>query len=450
MKHLPVLTGADRSARTNDDLKGFAATAWWKPLVPQEVAVPEPQNIVTTLHAPTVSRQDASLLPQKHNFVEVFDHEPFVAKEKIPQFHRNGQPMLNNGQTVWTEQFTNEGGPNAEFLFENGLNVNSTPQDWLMAFLPLYDGTARCSDRESNVCFSHKWAKFTNMKAVQMGAGVQGGCYPSFLPFTYNEIERFIGLYILQGLNPSPRVGAKFSSQRADPVQGSDLCHQVFGDNTIKWHKQFKAFFSLQDPTKPAPTRKECPTYKVDSFLKHLQQVSMKAWRLGQNISGDEQTIGFQGSHADKLRITYKAEGDGFQCDAPADSGFIGFQGRHADKLRITYKAEGDGFQCDALADSGFTWTFYFCNQPAPPLHSCILGMFDQLENKFHNCWFNNLYLSARLAKAAWTHSNKVRISGPTRKSGRGLSKMCHPRRSEKCTSHPCCMGNCECSSFGG
>ena len=41
-------------------LKGFTATAQWKPLVPQEVAVPEPENIVRTLHAPTVSRQDAS------------------------------------------------------------------------------------------------------------------------------------------------------------------------------------------------------------------------------------------------------------------------------------------------------------------------------------------------------------------------------------------------------
>ena len=118
--------------------------------------------------------------------------------------------MLNNGQTVWTEQFTNEGGPKAEFLFENCLNVNSTPQGWLMAFLPLYDGTSKCPDRERNVCFSHKWAKFTNMKAAQMGAGVQGGCYPSFIPFTYNEIECFIGLYILQGLNPSPQVEAKF------------------------------------------------------------------------------------------------------------------------------------------------------------------------------------------------------------------------------------------------
>ena len=222
-KHLPVLTEADQSACTNDDLKGFAATAWWKPLVPQEFAVPEPENIVRTLHAPTVSRHDVAFLPQKHNFAEVFDCEPFVAKEKVAWFHQNGHAMLNNGQTVWTEHFTNEGGPKAEFLLENGLNVNSTPQDWLMAFLPLYNGTARCPDRENNVCFSHKWAKFTNMKAVQMGAGVQGGCYPSFIPFTYNEIEHFIGLYILQGLNPSPQVEINF------PVNKPILCRdQIF------------------------------------------------------------------------------------------------------------------------------------------------------------------------------------------------------------------------------
>ena len=51
------------------------------------------------------------------------------------------------------------------------------------------------------------------MKAVQMGVGVQGGCYPSFVPFSYAEIEQFIGLYILQGLNPSPQVEMKFVSQ---------------------------------------------------------------------------------------------------------------------------------------------------------------------------------------------------------------------------------------------
>ena len=134
--------------------------------------------------------------------------------------------------------------------------------------------------------------------------------------------------------------------------------------------------------------------------MTHVQVTSMKAWCLGHDISGDEQTIGFQG--------------------------------RHDDKLQITYKAEGDGFQCDALCEKGFTWIFYFCNQPAPvdwvrkgysPLHSRVLAMFDQLEEKYHNCWFDNLYLSAKFAKASFAHRNKIRISGPMRKSGRGLPK---------------------------
>ena len=42
-KHLPV-TAADRAAHTTNDLKGFAPTARWKPLIPQEVPVSEPQN----------------------------------------------------------------------------------------------------------------------------------------------------------------------------------------------------------------------------------------------------------------------------------------------------------------------------------------------------------------------------------------------------------------------
>ena len=90
------------------------------------------------------------------------------------------------------------------------------------------------------------------------------------------------------------------------------MCYRVFGSNASKRHKQFKAFSTVQDPIKTPPARKDQPTYKVDPLLKHVQLVSMRAWRLGCDISGDEQMIGFQGQHADKLRITYKAEDDGF------------------------------------------------------------------------------------------------------------------------------------------
>ena len=50
------------------------------------------------------------------------------------------------------------------------------------------------------------------------------------------------------------------------------------------------------------PCCKEHPTYKVAPFLRHVQEVSMLAWHLGHDISGNEQTIGFQGKHSDTLR----------------------------------------------------------------------------------------------------------------------------------------------------
>ena len=42
------------------------------------------------------------------------------------------------------------------------------------------------------------------------------------------------------------------------------------------------------------------------------------------------------------------------------------FQGQYKDKHRITYKAEGDGFQADALCDEGFTYKVHTPNDPAP------------------------------------------------------------------------------------
>ena len=48
------------------------------------------------------------------------------------------------------------------------------------------------------------------------------------------------------------------------------------------------------------------------------------------------------------------------------DNMMMRFKGKHADKLRVTYKNEGDGFQCDALCDDGYCYQFYFRNDPAP------------------------------------------------------------------------------------
>ena len=329
---LPLLSAADANARTTNDLRGFSPGARWKLLLPINEVLPEPQHVVG-MRAPTIPEGEEHFIAPKQNFAEVFDHMPFLGKEKVPKYHGNQRPVIVNGEQVWEEQHTTKSGVKSEFITANNLHAESSPQDWFKAFLPIHNGSVK-NPHQSNNCWTHRWAMFTNTKALSRGAGVEGGIYSTFQPFSHLEIEQFIGLYILQGLNPSLKVDSKFHSQLDDPIQGNDLCYRVFGSNASKQHKQFKAFFTVQDPIKTPPARKDRPTYKVDPLLKHVQLVSMRAWRLGRDISGDEQTIGFQR--------------------------------RHADKLRITYKAEGESFQCDVICDSGYTWTFYFRTQPAP------------------------------------------------------------------------------------
>ena len=97
-----VIVGNMPGATTTppDDLRGFAETARWKPLVPVEAVVEEPTNRVSTLHDPTVPVDDASFLQHNHDFAEEFDHLPFVGKEKIPKFHRNGRPVMKDRKQV--------------------------------------------------------------------------------------------------------------------------------------------------------------------------------------------------------------------------------------------------------------------------------------------------------------------------------------------------------------
>ena len=223
-QRLPNLSSADQVARATDDLTGFSATARWRALVPNEAAVEEPQNN-TLLRAPTIPADNAEFVPQKHYFSEMFDRELFLGKEKIPKQHRNGHLVLEDGKLVWDEKVNIKGGPKMEFLEEHKLDVNSLPQEWFNAFLPIYDGKISNPHHGNTPYWTHKWANYTNKKALMLGAGVPGGMYPTFKPFSYQEIERFIALYILQGLNPSPQVEMKFNSQETDPVQGNDLCY---------------------------------------------------------------------------------------------------------------------------------------------------------------------------------------------------------------------------------
>ena len=68
--------------------------------------------------------------------------------------------------------------------------------------------------------------------------------------------------------------------------------------------------------------QKNDPLWKVPELLDELNKQAKDMWVPGKWVAIDEQTIGFQGASGMKLRIFYKREGDGFQCDAVCDGGY--------------------------------------------------------------------------------------------------------------------------------
>ena len=185
-----------------------------------------------------------------------------------------------------------------------------------------------------------------------------------------------ISLYLLQGLSPSPQVEMKFKSQVEDPVNGNDLVHQAFGGKSgrsVRRHKHFKSFFACVNPLIETPSRDTHPNWKIHPFLKHIHTVSKKAVHLGQNLSCDEQTIGFSG--------------------------------KHKNKQQITFKKDGDGFLTDCICSDGYTYNFHFCHQPPSKklldlglssLHAQVVGLVSQLPNKNYILSMDNLYNSAK------------------------------------------------------
>ena len=104
--------------------------------------------------------------------------------------------------------------------------------------------------------------------------------------------------------------------------------------NFERRHEQFKRYFTLQHLYLYVPSTCTHPNWKIDPFLEHINKVSIQAVHLPENISCDEQTIGFSG--------------------------------RDSKKARVKYKKVGDGYQADSICCQGYTYIFYFRHQPPP------------------------------------------------------------------------------------
>ena len=381
--------------RKEDDLAEFAPGAYWKVLTPLQEPLPEPMNLhINNARAPTLPMEDINKEPRpKFNFEETFDRPIFTGTKKAIKTSASGLPVMDRqGNVVYETVMRTEGQPKDVFLKKNKLTVKSHPVEFLHAFLPLKNNH-RSKNGTSYLSISDL-VQWTNLKAMVSNAGTDE-CYKDFTQFTPKEVKQHLGLYILNGLSPSPNMDLKFDRDDAANYNNF-VCTNV--RNGVRRHRMFRAFFACQDPRKNVPAGAASPLFKLLPLINWMNRIGQLSWEPAMNLSIDEQTISFQG--------------------------------RHADKLRISYKAEGDGFQADAICDRGFTYAFYFRNEPPPkkyikqglsPLHARVMWLFNKLEQQYSRVWMDNLYISAKFAKFAMNHPKRVLIAGVARKSGRGI-----------------------------
>jgi hypothetical protein len=176
-----------------------------------------------------------------------------------------------------------------------------------------------------------RWATTaTNLRAYSSRAG--SGEYQDFLPFDVPEAYKMIGVLFANGLTPKPQFDYWFCSQDEEPLFGCNMISKGLNRKNLamgktlkagqRW-KHFRRYFTLQDYREnPRQQQRLNPLWKVQRLIDKLNNQAKDMWVPGIFVAIDEQTIGFQGQVGMKLRILYKQEGDGFQCDAVFDSGY--------------------------------------------------------------------------------------------------------------------------------
>ena len=114
--------------------------------------------------------------------------------------------------------------PNVYFLENNGVDHNSNPVQWANIFIQWK------KDKDNKGLIDIETIAYhTNMR-IKCSTASHCRIKP-IKPFSIDEVMIHFGLYILNGLNPSPQISRKFNSRLEYPVQGNDMCHNAFGPN---------------------------------------------------------------------------------------------------------------------------------------------------------------------------------------------------------------------------
>ncbi len=159
------------------------------------------------------------------------------------------------------------GGPNSDFLKRYGLNNKSHPMHWLTAFMLLtpdankedlavanMKGDCRTKFAVSN------WAAYSNTKVMLNGAGEEGHIFAGkHHPFTNRDTVSMLGVYILDGLAPSPQLIQRMQLQSKQPTHGNNRVAAAFGMGCQQKHRSFQYFFVCQDPFLDSSPKRQVP-----------------------------------------------------------------------------------------------------------------------------------------------------------------------------------------------
>ncbi len=177
------------------------------------------------------------------------------------------------------------GGPSTNFLRRYNLDENSHPMDWFTAFMPLTPDDNKEDPAVVNVKGDRRtkfavlnWTAYSNTKAMPNGTGEEGHIFAGkHKPFKNQDIVTMLGVYILDGLAPSPQLVQKMQPQSKQPTHGNDRIASAIGPGYQQKHRSFRHFFACQDPLMTPPPKDKCPNFKVDEFFRWLQHIWKEA-----------------------------------------------------------------------------------------------------------------------------------------------------------------------------
>jgi hypothetical protein len=302
------------------------------------------------------------------------------------------------------------GGPNTAFLERYGLDKTSHLMDWFTAIMLLTLDANKEDPAIANVKVDRKtkfavsnWTAYSNTKAMMCNAGEQGHIFAGkFKLFKNKDIIQMLGVYILDGIAPSPQLVWKMQPQMKQPTHVNNKIASTISPRYQQKHHSFRHFFGCQDPLMTPPPEDKCPNFKVDDFFRWLCYIWKEVWCLAKGFLINEQSCKMQGKSKHKT---------------------------HCGK----FKRLGDGIQTNAIANDGYMWDFYIRNEPIDqellamgfcPMHCRLITMFRNLVESGHHCTMDNLFNSVKLARAAYSIEKPVLVHGVLRKTGRGAPPM--------------------------